>query len=49
MCSAHHFTERNVWVKFNDSRSKGLGDMERIPKCYGRNDRLMDEGHYYNP
>ena len=28
MCSAHRFTKRNIFVKFNENRSKGLGDME---------------------
>ena len=25
---AHHITERIIWVKFNENRSKGLGDVE---------------------
>ena len=29
MCSAHRFTERNISVKFNENRSKDLGDIER--------------------
>ena len=29
MGSAHHLTERNVWVKFNENRCKGSGDMEQ--------------------
>ena len=27
--SAHHLTERNIWVNFNENRPKGSGDMER--------------------
>ena len=42
LCSAHRLTERNIWVKFNENRPKGSGDMERKQKSYGRNDRLMD-------
>ena len=29
MCSAHHLTERNIWVKLNENRPKGSRDMER--------------------
>ena len=29
MHSAHCLTERNVWVKFNENRSKASGGMER--------------------
>ena len=29
MNSAHCLTERNIWVKFNENRPKGSGDMER--------------------
>ena len=36
-------------MKFNENRSKGSGDLEWTQKCYGRNDRLTDEGHSYNP
>ena len=49
MFSPHFLTERNTWVKFNVNRSKGSGDMVRTQKWYGRNDRLADEGHSYNP
>ena len=28
--SAHRRTERNIWVKFIENRSKGSGDMGRI-------------------
>ena len=28
MCSEHWLTERNIWVKFNESRLKGPGDMK---------------------
>ena len=28
MCSAHCFTMRNIWVKFNENRPKGSEDME---------------------
>ena len=27
--SAHHLTERNIWVKFNENTPKGSGDIER--------------------
>ena len=26
--SAHRLAERNIWVKFNENRLKGSGDME---------------------
>ena len=26
--SAHYLTKRNIWVKFNENRLKGSGDME---------------------
>ena len=26
--SAHGLTERNIWVKFNENRWRGSGDME---------------------
>ena len=42
MASAHHNTERGILVKFNENRSKGLGDMERHKSV---TDRLTDEGH----
>ena len=29
MCSAHRLTERNIWVKINENRPKGSGDMKR--------------------
>ena len=29
MSSAHRLTERNIWVKFDENRSKGSGDIER--------------------
>ena len=29
--SAHHLSERNIWVKFNENRPEGSGDMERTP------------------
>ena len=29
MRSAHHLTENNIWVKFNENRPKGSGDMEQ--------------------
>ena len=29
MCSAHCFTERNIWMKLNENHSKGSGDMEQ--------------------
>ena len=29
MCSAQHLTERNIWVKLNENRPKGSGDMKR--------------------
>ena len=29
MCLAHWVTERNIWVKFNENRPKGSGDIER--------------------
>ena len=29
MCSAHRLTERNIWVKLNENRPKGTGNMER--------------------
>ena len=29
MCSMHRLTMRNIWVKFNENRKKGLGDMEQ--------------------
>ena len=29
MCSAHPLTKKNIWVKSNENRSKGLGDLER--------------------
>ena len=29
MCSAHRLTERSIWVKFNENRPEGSGDMER--------------------
>ena len=29
MCSADRFTEWNIWVKFNENRPDGSGDMER--------------------
>ena len=35
MSSAHCLTERNIWVKFNENRSKGFGDME-----WARNSRV---------
>ena len=35
---AHRLTERNIWVKFNENRSKGTGDMERTGKCYRQTD-----------
>ena len=28
MCSADLLTEWNIWVKFNENRQKGSGDME---------------------
>ena len=28
MCFAHCLTERNIWVKFNENRPKGSGDVE---------------------
>ena len=34
MGPAHHLTERNICVKFNENRSKGLGDMKWTRKCY---------------
>ena len=27
--SAHYLTKRNIWVKFNENRLNGSGDMER--------------------
>ena len=27
--STYSLTERNIWVKFNENRSKGSGDMKR--------------------
>ena len=27
--SAHHITESNIWVKFNENPPKGSGDMEQ--------------------
>ena len=29
MCSAHRLTERNIWVKFNENRPEGSGDMKQ--------------------
>ena len=29
MCSAHCLNLRNIWVKFDENRLKGSGDMER--------------------
>ena len=29
MCSAHRLTERNIYVKLDENRLEGLGDMER--------------------
>ena len=29
MSSAQHLTEINIWVKFNENRSKGSADMEQ--------------------
>ena len=34
--SAHRLNKRNIWVKFNKSRWKESGDIERTRKCYGR-------------
>ena len=31
MCSSHGLIEGNIWVKFNENRPKGSGDMERTP------------------
>ena len=28
MGSAHRLTERNIWVKLNENRPKGSGDVE---------------------
>ena len=27
--SANHLTERNIWLKFNENRPNGSGDMEK--------------------
>ena len=27
--SAHHLTERKIWVKFDDNHPKGSGDMKQ--------------------
>ena len=35
MSSAHHLTEANIWPKFKENPSRGIGDMERT-----RNSRL---------
>ena len=35
---AHRLTERNIWVKLNENRSKGKRDMERTGKCYRQTD-----------
>ena len=29
MCSVHRLTNRNICVKLNENRFKGLGDMEQ--------------------
>ena len=29
MCDAHRLTEWKIWVKFNENRPKGSGDIER--------------------
>ena len=42
MCFAHRLTKRNIYVKFNENRSKGSGDIERTRKCYGRTDERTD-------
>ena len=36
ICSAHHLTKRNIWVKLNENRPKGSGDKERT-----RNSRVI--------
>ena len=33
--SAHCLTEINIWVKFNENRSKGSRDMGRTPNSTG--------------
>ena len=31
MCFAQRLTERNIWVKFNEIRLQGSGDVKRTP------------------
>ena len=33
--SAHNLTQRNIWVKFDENRLDGSGDMERTPNSRG--------------
>ena len=49
MSSAYYgVTERNIRVKFNENRSKGLRDM-KVLRNGGMTDGLTDEEHSYNP
>ena len=42
LCFAHFLTGRKFLAKFNETHSKGSGDMERTRKCYGGNEGLTD-------
>ena len=35
MCSVHHLTMRNIWVKFNENHKKGSGE-------YGTDKKFKD-------